>query len=132
MIPDEIWLRYIYELSGFIVDEPTLRSVWIDRKSGITSVVSFDELFEQLFDDLDSDHKIKELDRIFINDAEKGNAIREFLSAVIQVDEDIQRNPSLGNPESLLASNSWKRLRNVSQNTRSTLSAYDFGSDATS
>ena len=111
MISDRIWLNYIRRTCTFILDERKLRSVWLDHKSGVTSVTNFDELFEQLFGDLDSENKEKELDRIFVARIDAKKSIIQFLRAIKKIDQQRFSSKSYLNLENLLNSTDWTNLQ---------------------
>jgi hypothetical protein len=110
MIELQTRFSYIGRISAIILNQDEIRSVWINKKSGITSVTDFDELYEQLFDDLD----IEELERgqsdLLIIDVLSRNEILNFLSAVRDVDKAIESDSLLRNPSDLLTSEAWKKF----------------------
>lgn len=107
MISDKVWLSYIRRICAFVLDEKKVRSVWLDKKKGVTSVTGFDELYEQLFDDLDSENKEKELGRIFVGRPDAKKSIIRFLLAIKKIDQLRVSSKQYLDIESLLNSADW-------------------------
>ena len=77
--------------------------------------MDFDELYEQLFDDLDSDEFEKRLPQLFVANPEYSTCMSGFLAAVRAVDESITTSPTLRDPGNLLESRVWAALREASR-----------------
>jgi hypothetical protein len=110
MIELKTRLSYIGGISAFILNQNEIRSVWVNKKSGITSVTDFDELYEQLFDDLDMEELEREPSDLLSIDAPSRNRILNFLNSVRGVDEAIKSDRRLRDPSRLLISDSWRNL----------------------
>jgi len=110
MIELQTRLSYIGGISEFILNRDEIRSVWVNKKLGITSVMDFDELFVQLFDDLDMEELEREPSDLLSIDAPSRNKILNFLNAVRDVDNAIESDCRLRDPSRLLISESWRNL----------------------
>jgi hypothetical protein len=110
----DIWLPQIISYAAFIADENTVRDVWISGDQTITSATSYDELYEQVFGDLDSkaiwkDHK-KEL-------SDKANlqlSIDDFLNNFLLVDAQFGKR-NCTDHAALLMTPLWKQLRQTAR-----------------
>lgn len=111
MIELQIRLEYIGWISKFILDQEAIHSVWIGKKKGVTSVTDFDELYEQLFDDLDIEELERDPSQLLSVDVLSRNEILNFLSAVRDVNKEIESDPLLRNPSKLLISEAWKKFK---------------------
>jgi len=89
MIEFTTWLRQILRYCEFIAMDGAVRSAWIDHDYSHTSITDFDELYEQLFDDLDSDLFLEGLPNL-LPDVHCQRAIREFLLAIKAVDIELR------------------------------------------
>ena len=110
MIELQTRLSYIGGISEFILNQDEIRSVWINKKLGITSLMDFDELFVQLFDDLDMEELEREPSDLLSMDAPSRNRILNFLNSVRDVDKAIENDRRLRDPSRLLTSDSWRNL----------------------
>lgn len=110
MIPFHTWLTQIVEYSRFISSALSVRRAWIEADYSKTSVTDFDELYEQVFDDLDSDVIEQELGSHFPTSDSKRQALAAFLEELRVVDIKRSVDSRLKSPAALLASNEWSRL----------------------
>jgi hypothetical protein len=110
VINRDVWLRQMRNYIRFVANETAVRRVWIDREPGITSVGDFDELFEQVFDDLDADALSPEM----LADDEESQAIVVFLEALRQASD---AHPTVGpaDAEAFLASPEWRSLNSAAR-----------------
>jgi hypothetical protein len=115
MIDPVIRLSYIGWASQFVLNKEQIASVWVDKKKGVTSVTEFDELYEQLFDDLDMDEFERDLPSLDMVDTDSRNKLIDFLNGVRDVDNAIKGTSSLQDPARLLESNPWKSFEAVCQ-----------------
>ena len=83
-----------------------VRSAWIDHDYSHTSITDFDELYEQLFDDLDSDSFLEGLPSL-LPDVHCQRAIREFLLAIKAVDFELRSVLDKKDYRGLFASQPW-------------------------
>lgn len=107
MIHFQIWLLQIVGYCQFVTDTVGLRRAWIDRNFSRTSVTNFDELYEQIFDDLDSDNFENEL-AVHLPDVTARKAVSEFLDSIRVVDQRREVNMKLDDPKNLLQSDEWR------------------------
>jgi hypothetical protein len=110
MIELNVRLCYIGDISKFVIDRHKIASVWIDKKNGITSVTDFDELYEQLFGDLDMSELERDLPKLEEIDPITRDRIFEFLKVFRMVDKKVTTIPSLSDPRILLKSDVWKQF----------------------
>jgi hypothetical protein len=115
MIELATWLSGIGRMSEFIGDDISLRRVWVRGDSSITSIVSYDELYEQLFDDLDSDAFEAELERHLPRDLDARVAINSFLDAIRKFDKIEATDPNMQSPTYLLSSSAWKDVQDAAR-----------------
>lgn len=109
MISFDNWLSQIFGYCEFLVDSNGVKKSWILGDYSDTSITGFDELYEQIFDDLASDEMENTLD-INISDAAARKSLSDFLAAVRSIDESIQKNSELKNNKNLLCSLEWAML----------------------
>jgi hypothetical protein len=110
MINLQTRLSYIGRISEFVLNREAIFSVWVHRKNGITSVTNFNELYEQLFDDLDMNELERDLPKLEEVDSTTRNRILKFLNVFCRVDKEIEASPSLRDPAALLKSDIWKQF----------------------
>jgi hypothetical protein len=87
MIPLDVRLSNFKDALEFAADEERQRAVWIDKVSGLTSIISVGEFYCQFFDDNDMAHFVKnEMIDAPLSDAKK-NAILQFCAVLKPVEE---------------------------------------------
>ena len=111
MIAFTDWVSQIVGYGTLVVDDAKLLRAWTLHDHSQTSVTGFDELYEQIFDDLDSERFQNELAIRLANDREKCAAINGFLQSIKHVDQQMKTNPILCRPDILLASSEWGAVR---------------------
>ena len=121
----EVWLPQILRYADFVLDQEGLRRAWIGRNLSETSVSDFAELYEQVFDDLDSFAFVGRIDRFLPDRPEQAAAVEDFLRALDAVNEAHESRPELCDRERLLSSEPWRGLavaaravQRVFENTR--------------
>lgn len=116
MIEAGVWLSQIIGYCKFITDDDAVKKAWVNADASKTSVSSFDELYEQIFDDLDSDNfDVKSLE---VN----GNLvikIKNFISCMHESNEIFGNNSM---PEAIILSRQWSDLK---RSASTVLSAVD-------
>ena len=112
MIAFETWLPQILDYCEFITNDRDIQQAWINHDTSDTSVTDFDELYEQIFDDLDSDFFQPKLSIYLPTNAEACTAITNFLETLKQVDQDRMTYTELQDARMLLGSAQWQALRN--------------------
>ena len=111
MIPFDTWIRQIVGYADLITASADLRRAWIDRDPSITSAMDFDELFEQVFDDLDSDAFDTKLIAYIPEDPEARAALSEFLEALRRTNQVLEQQPNLRDALALLSSAEWRLVK---------------------
>jgi hypothetical protein len=87
MIPLDVRLNNFVGALEFAADEEMQRSVWIDKVSGLTSIISVGEFYCQFFDDNDMAEFVKnEMIDAPLSDVQK-NAILQFCAALEPVEK---------------------------------------------
>ena len=111
MIPFDTWMPQMVGYAKLITASADLRRAWIDRDPSITSAMDFDELFEQVFDDLDSDAFDTKLIAYIPVDPEARAALSEFLEALRRTDQVREQRPELRDALALLSSAEWHLVK---------------------
>jgi hypothetical protein len=106
----EYWLDGLVGTCELICKETTLRQVGIDGDENITSIYDYNELDEQLVDDLQIDSWVQEF-TARIDDAAMVQALLAFSGALHKLDQAIDALPALQSPEILLNSSHWSAFR---------------------
>jgi hypothetical protein len=107
----ETWLPQIIGYAELISGDD-LWKVWVDKKEGVTSVTDFNELYEQIIGDLDSENLMKESEKMLPDNPRLRLALRTFMLRFDEVDKEFNSNKlSL---KELLSSASWSDLKKVS------------------
>ena len=104
MIERSVWMDQMRRYVRFVADEAAIRRAWIGAER-LTSATDFDELFEQIFDDLDADGLEQQM--LGEGDAE-AQALRGFLEAMRHASET-QSTTTLPSVE-FLESREWREL----------------------
>lgn len=112
MIEFETWLPQIVGYCEFVVDDMRLRQAWIKRDFSDTSVTDFDELYEQVFDDLDANHFAANLHRHLPNSERIATTVGDFIAMLQKMDRIRTGNPALLDAVVLLDSDQWQLVRN--------------------
>jgi hypothetical protein len=127
MIIFEKWISQILGYAQFVSDDKGVKSAWIDGDFSCTSITNFDELYEQMFGDLDSGGFINRLNEFLPNSIEECKALSEFITSIIEIDEMMGQNKGGLSPIDLIQSDQWGRLVGVARRLLSmkSLSAID-------
>jgi hypothetical protein len=112
MIEFKTWLPQIVGYCEFVVDDMRLRQAWINRDFSKTSVTDFDELYEQVFDDLDASHFAMNLQRYLPNSGRMATTIADFVATLQATDRVRTENTDLLDASLLLDSAQWQLVRN--------------------
>jgi hypothetical protein len=115
MISFTTWLRQIGRTCRFLADEKKLQDAWVHGDTSGTSIVDFDELYEQLFDDLDSDAFQEGLKQYLPYDSATESALNSFLDSVRKVDSAMSANPELKDTTTLLNSVEWRQVEGAAK-----------------
>jgi hypothetical protein len=110
---EEIWIPQIIAYSRIVICREKLRECWVYKRCLDTSVTSFDELIEQIFDDLDSVNIIGEpLERAGVVSDLK-DALRGFVRSLGNVDAAADSGAVSGEASKLLESSLWQEVINA-------------------
>jgi len=109
-----VWLPQIIRYARLISDGETLRKAWLHCDTSQTSVTSYDELIEQIFDDLASLEVIEKSKRTLCEDPELYRLLGSFISEMDRFDTDRSRCGSPSKPEEILQSDRWRAIMDLS------------------
>jgi hypothetical protein len=115
MIEFTAWRLQLLRYCDFILAADAVWNAWVDNNYSKTSITDFDELYEQLFDDLDSESILENLSSL-IQDKLSEGAITEFLLAIKTF--DIEARPIIDRKDNrnLLMSMQWNIVRDAAKN----------------
>jgi hypothetical protein len=113
MIEFEAWFCQIVTTCELVASEDALWRTWVGGERTITSIIDFGELYEQVFGDLDAETCSTRFTSM--TDNETGATIQRFLNLVTRVDSLVQSQPDLKEPATLLASISWRDVREAAR-----------------
>lgn len=111
MIEFKTWLPQIVGYCEFIVNDIKLRQAWVKHDFSETSVTDFDELYEQLFDDLDADYFSHNLREQLPNSEQMATSVANFITSLHEFDRARNENSELLDPTTALDSGQWKPVR---------------------
>lgn len=111
MIEFQVWISQILGYCKLIADDKKMRQAWIERDFSATSVTEFDELYEQIFDDLDSDHFSQALHSHLPKDAVL--VIARFIESLHEIDQLRSRSVQFRSSLAILDSPQWQLVRNA-------------------
>jgi hypothetical protein len=103
------WLPQLLRYAELVSDENTLRRAWRDGNSSETSVTSYQELFEQLFEDMRADEVRSKLDYYLGDDLDLRLATDQFISALSHVESWTKHRSN--SRESIFESDAWSVAR---------------------
>ncbi|MFN7550400.1 MAG: hypothetical protein ACK59M_14860 [Pseudomonadota bacterium] len=115
MIRFGTWLPQILAYARFLADSDAVRRAWIDGDLSETSISDFDELYEQIFDDLDSKSFLEGLPTYIPSEAVAQELIRRFLSEIESIDVARANDQSLATAASLVGSHEWSRVAEIAR-----------------
>ena len=115
MIPFQTWLSQMVGYCQFVADTLGVRRAWVKGDYSRTSVTNFDELYEQFFDDLDSDALELELNTYMQNEPEARDVLTAFLQQIRVINAQRQHDPRLSSMVDLLDSKDWGRLIEIAR-----------------
>jgi hypothetical protein len=107
MIPADRWVEQIVSYAKFVCDRAAVQKAWVWGDCSDTSISNFDELIEQVFDDLDSD----EMEKVALTEEHAAAAysleLRGFLDALRKIDFARSVESRLLDDQVLLQSDRW-------------------------
>ena len=106
-----VWLPQIVRYAELVADERIFRSAWISGERSETSVTGFDELVEQVFDDLDSEAQLELAKSAWSSDPELIELVEEFLGGLESVDRIVEGDDLNDRPERIFVLAEWALLR---------------------
>ena len=104
------WLPQILGFAAIIADGE-LEAAWLHGPSRRSRVASFDELYQQVFEDLEAEAVLPELRTHLPGQVERQEAIATFLRAIAHLHLQVEADPALRTPRRLVATNAWTHLR---------------------
>lgn len=113
MIQFSDWFRQIVTTCELIASEDALERKWVAHEVGITSIIDFEELYEQVFGDLDSEACLKKFGGIM--QAESISAVKSLLTALRANDALIMNRAELKRPSELFQHEYWVALKDAAQ-----------------
>jgi hypothetical protein len=115
-IPFEVWIDGIVGTASFLADHAKVERAWTGADSSFTSITSFDEAYEQLFDDLAATEYLEE----YSGRAELSEGQRKTLREFVTVVERADKRPFVSNGQldvrALLASAAWREVEMAARN----------------
>jgi hypothetical protein len=111
MIEFQTWIEQMIRYCHLICDDSILKNAWIDHIIGITSVTDFEELYVQIFDDLDADNFRLELPTHLKDNLPLCEAVIFFLDSIREFDVERDGSSQLTDPSVFLASRQWKAVQ---------------------
>ena len=111
MIELSVWLENVIGTCDLIHKNNLLEKVWLDKSADITSITEPDELFEQIFHDLDADNF--EHSPEFVNNCEKSlkESIIKFLESLRVFEKLVDDDLDLIKLKILLAKEEWHNVK---------------------
>lgn len=119
MIDFKNWLSQILGYCALITNRPAMRRAWTESDYSATSVTDFDELYEQIFDDLDSANFESALPTFLPNDPAALDALQQFLLALQNADHMRSQHAELRRPVDLLSSDVWADVEVAAEQVQS-------------
>jgi hypothetical protein len=117
VIPFHTWLSQVVGYCHFVADDRAVRRAWVNRDYSQTSITDFDELYEQIFDDMDSDALEKDLSTYLPDDSGARDDIATFLQQIREI-SDQQEQGGLRSAADLLDSKAWGRLVDIARRVK--------------
>ena len=111
----DTWLPQIIGYAKLICSDDLVQS-WVYKNRNITSVNNFDELYEQIFDDLDSENILNDMDSFLDANGNIYKFIFLFIRSLSSFNEDSGGNLLFEDPFYLLKSNQWDNVRKTAKN----------------
>lgn len=105
MIKVRTWLTQIVRYCEFITNDDAVKKAWIDCDLSDTSVSGFNELYEQIFDDLDSDNFDFESSGISLDLVTR---IKNFIKCLHELNKTFEDDSSSAD---ILKSKQWTELK---------------------
>ena len=116
MIEYDVWIDGIVSTCQLISDEEVFRKAWLENDKSITSIINYDELYEQIFDDLDSDAYERLLPSMEKLSDNKRKLISRFLCSLREFDKETEQDEQFKSPDTLLGSVEWNKVRVAAMN----------------
>jgi hypothetical protein len=110
VIPFQTWLSQMLGYCHFVIDTLGVRRAWVSKDYSQTSITNFDELYEQIFDDLDSDRLEERLNVYLRDNPELREALAAFLQELRAISDQRDRIRKLASDSTLLESEEWSRV----------------------
>ncbi len=114
MFDFDYWFASLIGTCEIIVNKDALRRAWLLDDRSKTSIYSYDELFEQLAGDLHIDECIK-LFKICLQQVNALEVVTALAQALHKLNNCVETNTKLQNPNILLSSAEWASFQDASQ-----------------
>lgn len=88
MIENEVWIEGIAGTADLIATG-VIDHVWSTKEYGLTSILYYDELYEQVIGDLDSEEILKQFCRSELYTPELKAAASDFIAELMELDRKI-------------------------------------------
>ncbi|MCK7632307.1 hypothetical protein N5094_16675 [Shewanella putrefaciens] len=113
MIELDTWLENIIGTCEMLTDG-TIEQAWLSDDGSKTSITSFDELYEQIFDDLDSEQYVQSSE--FINGLTETSrhVVNDFFVSIQKLD-DYKVKGNIEQSSLLLESKQWSSLLKLAE-----------------
>jgi hypothetical protein len=114
VIDFKYWFDNILATANLIASEEALSRAWTQGDRTVTSAYDPDELLEQLLGDLHLREQVQIFEKT-LRQMGASEIIASFTAALVELERGIRSQPSLENPEKLLASPVWADLRTAAK-----------------
>ena len=111
------WLPQILGLAALIADG-VLAAAWTSGDTRAARAASFEELHALVFEELQSEAMLHQLEANLPGEDERQEAIASFLRALAHVELQVAAFPALRDPRWLVVSRSWEHLRGAAESLR--------------
>lgn len=111
MIEYDVWIEGISGICELVADKDSMNNAWLAGDDTITSIMDYDELYEQVFDDLDADDFEKNRLPVEEKSLNRQKLISKFLESIRLLDKKIEVDSTLKKPLKLLNSSEWSYVR---------------------
>jgi len=117
----DYWIQNIDSYSRLIADPHELERAWINKDKRVTSAYDFDELMEQLLDDLRVEEHVDQF-KDSLQRMGALEAVTAFAAELTDLDQTVKGRPQLRDPQVLLRSPEWENLRRTAEGVVGALS----------
>lgn len=108
------WVKAIVTYGPLLEGLQPLHSAWVNGDRSETSVTDFDELYEQIYDDLDSEEMFRRVAADSSAPRRLITTIGRFLDQLGRCNRAVEEREEMRDPDILLRSEEWTQLRRAS------------------